>query len=219
MDSESNKPLFTQQVELENKWYLDKDGYLYCEKNENRGDIIDRTKNESVSEIDATRLGISKSIKNHQSGFGTSFHQAYKNRPEIYHKFSEAEDKNNVIIDRILNIQKDQGIETLLDVACGTGNLLGKLSQTNKFTKLTGIDASDSFIEYARTNLINNTELFLSPAETLPFSKNTFDMCVTTWGSFSMNEAFKEIDQRSAGDQKSGSEAIRPSENHACDFE
>ena len=74
---------------------------------------------------------------------------------------------------RLLSPQRG---ETLLDVGCGTGNLLLFLNNTG--VKTVGIDPSPYMLGKARGKLREKTPLVQARAEELPFKDKSFDMLI-----------------------------------------
>jgi len=69
----------------------------------------------------------------------------------------------------------------LLDVGCGTGNLLKKIDSESQYGTLTGIDFSSTMLKHARSKFTECRPNFIrsninSP---LPFADNTFDRIVS----------------------------------------
>lgn len=77
------------------------------------------------------------------------------------------------IINRIMSTKP----KTVLDLGCGTGNILMKLS-TNEELKLFGLDISDNMIEVAKRNLGTKAELKIEDAENIPWEDQLFDVVV-----------------------------------------
>lgn len=77
------------------------------------------------------------------------------------------------IINRIL-IEKPK---KLLDVGCGTGNVLMKL-RTNEEVQLYGLDISEKMIETAKKRLGNKAELKVGDSENMEWEDNFFDVIV-----------------------------------------
>lgn len=66
---------------------------------------------------------------------------------------------------------------SLLDVGCGTGAILSKITRK---AKLCGIDLSSSMVDRAKETLEEKAELVVGDAETLPWPDKTFDtVCCT----------------------------------------
>jgi ubiquinone/menaquinone biosynthesis C-methylase UbiE len=76
----------------------------------------------------------------------------------------------------------DKPFETLLDVGCGTGNVLSIiLNKCN--AKVSGIDLSEGMIEKARELLGDRADLKVGDSENLPWDNDTFD-AITCNASF-----------------------------------
>jgi ubiquinone/menaquinone biosynthesis C-methylase UbiE len=73
------------------------------------------------------------------------------------------------------------GHETILDVACGTGELERLLSDAYPEAKLVGVDISDQMLEIAQSKFSDqhNVEFFKTNAIALPFNDASFDLVVT----------------------------------------
>lgn len=66
--------------------------------------------------------------------------------------------------------------ESLLDIGCGTGNVLRLLAGGK--TRLYGVDFSKEMIAQAKTQLGQNAELAVGDAEALPYAADSFDALV-----------------------------------------
>jgi ubiquinone/menaquinone biosynthesis C-methylase UbiE len=73
-----------------------------------------------------------------------------------------------------------QAGESLLDVGCGTGVLLEALSASVADAELAGADPSPEMLKEARKKLGEAILLKQSPAESLPFPDETFDVVAST---------------------------------------
>jgi SAM-dependent methyltransferase len=75
------------------------------------------------------------------------------------------------------------GVESgdrVLDVGCGTGSLTWEIVRTTAVSKIVGIDASKSFLEYARSRYSDPRLTFeLGDAQKLTFADASFDRCVS----------------------------------------
>ena len=76
--------------------------------------------------------------------------------------------------------------EKVLDVGCGTGSLSATLASVTAASQIVGIDFSDSFIEYARTQITNPRVTFdVGDAQNLPYPNDSFDramaLLVVNW--------------------------------------
>ena len=70
--------------------------------------------------------------------------------------------------------------ETLLDVGCGPGNLLGILHDKHTDSKLTGLDVDPKILKIARNKLSDKIEFIESSATELPFPDNSLDVVTST---------------------------------------
>jgi ubiquinone/menaquinone biosynthesis C-methylase UbiE len=69
--------------------------------------------------------------------------------------------------------------ESLLDVGCGTGSLSATLARVMRVAKIVGIDPSEGFIEYARTQVSDPRVTFeVGDAQALPYPDESFDRCM-----------------------------------------
>lgn len=73
------------------------------------------------------------------------------------------------------------GHETILDIACGTGELERLLVATHPQTKLVGVDISEQMLNIARSKFTdrNNIEFLKATAIALPFPDSSFDIVIT----------------------------------------
>ncbi len=65
----------------------------------------------------------------------------------------------------------------MLDIACGTGELLYRLQQRFPDSALSGCDLTPAMLKQARKKLGDTTELTVANAERLPFSSAGFSGC------------------------------------------
>lgn len=79
----------------------------------------------------------------------------------------------NEIVSRI----KTAKPKKILDLGCGTGNILMKLAD-DKNLSLYGLDISEKMIETARKNLGDKAELKVGDSEYMPWEDNYFDVIV-----------------------------------------
>jgi ubiquinone/menaquinone biosynthesis C-methylase UbiE len=69
--------------------------------------------------------------------------------------------------------------DSILDVGCGTGELLFQL-KSRMNTELAGLDLSSNMLEVARKKLGNNADLRQGDAESLPWQASRFDLVLCT---------------------------------------
>ncbi len=73
---------------------------------------------------------------------------------------------------------REVAASNLLDVGCGTGEMLKLLNDINPQMELTGIDISAKMLEKAKFKLNGKACLILGDAEKLPFKNNSFDVVI-----------------------------------------
>jgi ubiquinone/menaquinone biosynthesis C-methylase UbiE len=73
-----------------------------------------------------------------------------------------------------------RGGDRVLDVGCGTGQLLAALQSLPPHVELFGVDLSSEMLSVARFRLANVLPLVAARAEQLPFRSATFDWVVST---------------------------------------
>ena len=76
----------------------------------------------------------------------------------------------------ILRLIKEADVRVLLDVGCGTGNVLAQLVDTDM--SLLGIDISEKMIEVAARRLGERAQLAAGDAERLPYQNESIDFIV-----------------------------------------
>lgn len=79
-----------------------------------------------------------------------------------------------------LSAELSQGPQRVLDIGCGTGQLLQQLAQHYPQAKLTGLDLAPNMLQQAAERLGNGAELLQGDAERLPGKDNSFDLVVST---------------------------------------
>lgn len=77
-----------------------------------------------------------------------------------------------------IEILSKEHICTLLDVGCGTGELLKEISNLGIAQQLSGIDISSKMIDIAKEKLKETATLLLGDSEELPFNDQSFDAVV-----------------------------------------
>ncbi len=93
-----------------------------------------------------------------------------------------------MVIDELKTVAADSesgGKLSLLDVGCGTGQLLAEISAglSGRFDSLTGVDTSSQMLAAAEQKKVPAARFCPGNAEKLPFSDNQFDV-VTCCHSF-----------------------------------
>ena len=78
------------------------------------------------------------------------------------------------IIDRLSDIIFDN----VLDVGCGTGEILNTIKNRYPAVSLYGIDISEEMLKKAKEKLLNTAELSLGDAECLPYENDYFDLLI-----------------------------------------
>lgn len=68
----------------------------------------------------------------------------------------------------------------LLDVGCGTGNLLSRIRLEYDDVEIAGVDLSPDMLEIARKKLGDKVNLRVGDSEDLPFPDDNFDMIICT---------------------------------------
>jgi len=80
----------------------------------------------------------------------------------------------------LMDLLKPRPCDSILDIGCGTGELLSFLS-TQKGLQLSGVDPSPYMLDFARQKLGNRVDLHRASAEDLPFDDNAFNhVCMMT---------------------------------------
>jgi ubiquinone/menaquinone biosynthesis C-methylase UbiE len=79
--------------------------------------------------------------------------------------------------------------ERVLDLACGTGELLCRIARKTPAARLTGVDFAPAMVDRSRRKLedLSNTNIRTADAHDLPFEAGTFDvlLCANTFHYFS----------------------------------
>ena len=82
-----------------------------------------------------------------------------------------------VIYDGIIKSALKVKPESILDLGCGNGNILSRLSE-NSEAELYGIDLSEKMIEEAEERLNGKARLTIGDAEMLPYKEGSFDLVI-----------------------------------------
>lgn len=78
----------------------------------------------------------------------------------------------------ILKLLENESFSSLLDLGCGTGELLYQIQKKYHSERLIGIDISDKMIDVANEKKIDKAHFILGDTEYLPFENNTFDVVI-----------------------------------------
>ena len=103
----------------------------------------------------------------------------------------------------LLNMMNPSCKQKLIDVACGTGDIAKLfLEYTNKYSQITCVDPNKKMIKKGKEKLnkFENLNWVVSPAEKLPFAKNSFDFYTISFGlrntkniSNALSEAYRVL--------------------------
>jgi ubiquinone/menaquinone biosynthesis C-methylase UbiE len=76
--------------------------------------------------------------------------------------------------------------EQVLDLACGTGELLSRIAEEMPGAELVGIDVAPGMVARARKKLGSEAQVWQGDAHDLPFAENRFDVvvCANTFHYF-----------------------------------
>ncbi|MGO9388521.1 MAG: class I SAM-dependent methyltransferase [Methanobacterium sp.] len=83
------------------------------------------------------------------------------------------------LYDNILHKLSQFSFNKLLDVGCGTGNLLSLITKKYEI-QLSGVDLSPNMLNIANEKLGEKADLRLGDSENLPFKDESFDMVTCT---------------------------------------
>jgi ubiquinone/menaquinone biosynthesis C-methylase UbiE len=100
----------------------------------------------------------------------------YNKQAEIYDERGDGKfvaPMYDEIVSRIMKAKPKK----ILDVGCGTGNVLRRLVANNDLS-LYGLDISENMIQTARKNLGNKAELKIGDSEYIPWEEDSFDVVV-----------------------------------------
>lgn len=78
----------------------------------------------------------------------------------------------------ILKLLESKCFSSLLDLGCGTGELLYQIQQKYHSEWLVGIDISDKMLDIAKEKKIDKADFILGDTEYLPFENDTFDVVI-----------------------------------------
>lgn len=77
-----------------------------------------------------------------------------------------------ILLDRLSHIS----YHSVLDLGCGTGEMMKQILQTDNCKELYGIDLSEEMLAVAKSKLPDQVKLLLGDSESLPFPDNFFDV-------------------------------------------
>ena len=96
----------------------------------------------------------------------------------------------------ILEEVKKEDFESLLDVGCGTGEVIYLLSHDLPNKQYVGLDLTPAMIDACNAKNIEGAKFIVGDAENLPFDENSFDiiLCSESFHHYpSPNDFFKSI--------------------------
>lgn len=84
---------------------------------------------------------------------------------------------------KVLKMLNNYSFQNLLDIGCGTGNLLSLIQEKYQNLQLSGIDISPNMLKIAHDKLGAKANLKVADSEDLPFEDESFDI-ITCVDSF-----------------------------------
>jgi SAM-dependent methyltransferase len=105
----------------------------------------------------------------------------YHELAEYYYSIEQEKRDIDNDINMILDLLKETENPSLLDLGCGTGEHLDKLSRLG--IKCTGLDSSEEMLRTARSRFPNSAEFIKSDMKNFDF-ENRFDLVISLFGSF-----------------------------------
>ncbi len=78
----------------------------------------------------------------------------------------------------IMNVLKEREYLSVLDMGCGTGAMLERISKENPKANLFGLDLSENMIKVAEKKKIPRAEYVVGDAEDLPYENEKFDVVI-----------------------------------------
>ena len=79
----------------------------------------------------------------------------------------------------VINKLDQLSFDSLLDIGCGTGNLLSLISERYD-AEIAGVDLTPKMLNIARIKIGDKADLKLEDSEDLPFDNDKFDMVICT---------------------------------------
>jgi malonyl-CoA O-methyltransferase len=105
---------------------------------------------------------------------------AFSRQAAVYERYSHLQRR---IGDRLLEALNEHGEirpDSILDIGCGTGYLMGLLKETYPSTKTAGMDISPGMLHQCRRDRPDCRSLVLADAEALPIGAERFGLVVST---------------------------------------
>lgn len=104
--------------------------------------------------------------------------QTFNNQAKVYDSTYYGKHAQK-LYDTVLDKVKNFNCKKVLDVGCGTGTILSRLSQNENLT-LAGVDLSGEMLNIARQKLNEKVELKIGDSEQLPWRNNSFEAIICT---------------------------------------
>ena len=80
----------------------------------------------------------------------------------------------------VLNELQQLDFQKILDVGCGTGEILKSITERYSFAQLYGLDISEEMLKQANDKLKGTATLILGDAENITLEMNSFDLLLCT---------------------------------------
>lgn len=80
----------------------------------------------------------------------------------------------------VLNELQQLDFQKILDVGCGTGEILKSITERYSFAQLYGLDISEEMLKQANDKLKGTATLILGDAENITLETNSFDLLLCT---------------------------------------
>lgn len=104
-----------------------------------------------------------------------------------FHRGAQQYDRHTPVQQRVvqrllknLSAELSKEPQRVLDIGCGTGQLLLQLAQQYPHASLTGLDLANNMLQLAIERLGDSATLLQGDAERLPCKDNSFDLVVST---------------------------------------
>ena len=88
---------------------------------------------------------------------------------------------------KVIKLVSEKNVETVLDIATGTGDLALQFAEKTDAKKIVGLDLSNGMLQVARKKVSgkpysNKVEFIQGDSEALPFEDNSFDAITVSFG-------------------------------------